>query len=210
MLLRFSQKAGPTPRSPQVRRFYPVPVDTTCTKCGTDVPATPEGETYSRQTVVTFDDSPVSATYCSNRCVNEDDDRLSAEAFPVDAEVREVKAPTKRAALVARYVLELKTQEQVSEFTAQLRREAGAQDVSLLPETTWAVKGYRNGTEVRLVGGEVGTGVLLNTMESAEDVSISWPSLISHWGVLVRFTWGGVEYIAKSSDYQLTETYLSS
>jgi endogenous inhibitor of DNA gyrase (YacG/DUF329 family) len=193
-----------------VRRFYPIPQATTCTTCGTDVAATPEGETYSRQTVVTFDDSPVSATYCSNRCVNEDNERLVAEAFPVDAalrEVRKVKAPTKRAALVARYVLELKTQEQVNEFTAELRRQAGVQDVSLLPETTWKV---RRSVQTHGAGYEYTTEVLLNTLKDAEDVSISWPSVTFHWGVMVTFTWGLERIVAHSADYQLTETYLSS
>lgn len=194
-----------------MRRFHNVPADTTCTKCGTDVPATPEGATYSRQTVVTFDERPdVRAPYCSNRCVNEDSDRLSAEAFPVDAALREVrntKAPTKRAALVARYVLELKTQEQVSEFTAQLRREAGVQDVSLLPRCGWVV---RVSSAVHGTGTLTPTDVLLNTLADSEDVAISWPSLTFHWGVMVTFTWGGIRYVAHSDDYQLTETYLSS
>jgi len=195
-----------------MRRFHNVTEATTCTKCGTDVPATPEGETYSRQTVVTFDERPdVRAPYCSNRCVNEDNERLVAEAFPVDAalrEVRKTKAPTKRAALVARYVLELKTQAQVNEFTAQLRREAGVQDVALLPkDTTWKVRRSR---EPLGAGYQYTTEVLLNMLADSEDVAISWPSLIFHWGVMVTFIWGGVRYVAHSDDYGPTETYLSS
>lgn len=194
-----------------MRRFHNVTEATTCTKCGTDVPATPEGVTYSRQTVVTFDERPdVRATYCSNRCVNEDSDRLSAEAFPVDAalrEVRAIKAPTKRAARVAAIILELKTQAQVEEFTTQLRREAGVQDVTLLPDTTWKV---RRSAETHGDGYTYTTEVLINTLADAEDVSISWPSLTFHWGVMVTFTWGLERIVAHSADYQLTETYLSS
>lgn len=196
-----------------MRRFLPVPADTTCTNCGTDVPATlNEGETYSRQTVVTFDDSDVAATYCSNRCVNEDAQRLSDEAFPVEAalrEVRETKAPTKRRQLIAHYVIALATQAQVDEFTAELRRQAGVQDVALLPATDWDI--FRPADlAAQRVSVTVGTEVLRNTLADAEDVAISWPSVTFHWGVMVTFTWGDERIVARSKDYALTETYMSS
>lgn len=192
-----------------MRKFLPVPADTTCQVCKEAVAASP-AEGYSRQTVVTFDGSTVSATYCSNKCVNEDAQRLADEAFPVDAALREVrrtKAPTKRAALVARYVLELRTQDQVNEFTAQLRREAGAQDAQLLPTCTWTV---RETSAPHGTGTLTPTNVLLNTLADAEAVRISWPSVTFHWGVMVTFTWGDKFYVAHSDDYQVTETYLSS
>lgn len=195
-----------------MRKFLHVPADTTCTKCGTDVPATPEGQIYSRQTVVTFDDSSVSATYCSNRCVNEDNDRLVAEAFPAEVamrEVRKIKAPTKRAARIAAILLELPTQEAVMEFTAQLRREAGVQDVELLPATTWNVQGW-DGKKLVDDAQELSTDELVAWLKQGSNVRISWPSVTSHWGVSVSFD--GMDFgsfVARSRDWQLTETYLS-
>jgi hypothetical protein len=124
--------------------------------------------------------------------------------------VHATKAPTKRAAVVAEAITTLATQAEVDDFTRELRRRAGVQDVALLPNTTWKVTGRRNGTEIRLAGEEVTTAVLLNTLEGAELRHIDWPSVTFHWGVMVTFTWGGVDYIARSADYAHTETYLSS
>ena len=123
------------------------------------------------------------------------------------AELMRIKAPTKRAARTAALLLELPTQADVEAFTAQLRREARVQDVTLLPATTWRARkvGQAHGT-----GELYSTGILLNTLESSEDVSISWPSVYSHWGVMVSFTWGGERMVAHSADYHLTETYLSA
>jgi hypothetical protein len=124
--------------------------------------------------------------------------------------VRRTKAPTKRAALIAQTLIDLPTQAEVAVFVRWVRIQAGVQDVALLPETTWTVTGRRNGTEVRLAGDQVTTAVLLNTLEGAELGHIDWPSVTFHWGVMVTFTWGGVDYIARSAEYAHTETYLSS
>jgi hypothetical protein len=194
-----------------MRKFLPVPAPTTCRTCGTDVEATPEGETYSRQTLVTFDGSDVSATYCSNGCVNDDAQRLSDEAFPAEAalrEVRRIKAPTKRAAAIAAALISLPTQKAVEEFTRQLRIDAGVQDVELLPRTMWDVLRTADLATQR-PSSKVDTAVLRNTLADAEDIRISWPSVVSHWGVLVTFTWGGEKIVVRSADYQITETSMS-
>lgn len=125
-------------------------------------------------------------------------------------EVSITKAPTKRAARVFDLLQTLPTQAEVTAFAAELRRRAGVQDVELLPETTWTLEARRGGKLIKLAGEETTTGVLRNTLADSEDITISWPSVIFHWGVMVTFTWGGVEYIARSKDYALTETYLSS
>lgn len=122
-------------------------------------------------------------------------------------EVSTIKAPTKRAARVFELIQKLPTQAEVTAFAAELRRRAGVQDISILPDTTWLV---RETSAPHGTGKNYVTGILQNTLRESEDVTISWPSVIFHWGVMVTFTWGGVAYVAHSKDYAMTETYMSS
>jgi hypothetical protein len=113
--------------------------------------------------------------------------------------VRRTKAPTKRAAVIAESLTLLRTQAEVDDFTRQLRIDA----------TTWTV--HVSGAVHGQPGEQYGTEVLRNTLTDAEGaVIIDWPSVTFHWGVMVTFTWGGVHYVARSADWQLTETYMSS
>lgn len=121
--------------------------------------------------------------------------------------VNRTKAVTKRAIAIGRLIEELPTQDEVNAFTAELRRRAGVQDPALLPETTWKV---RRSSDPHGSGKSYTTTVLVNTLDEAERVSISWPSVIFHWGVMVTFTWGGEAFVAHSADYAMTETYMSS
>ena len=68
-----------------MRRFMPVQNATVCATCGGPVEATPEGVEYSRQATVTFDDSQITGTYCSNRCINADAERLENLLHAEDA-----------------------------------------------------------------------------------------------------------------------------
>ena len=124
-------------------------------------------------------------------------------------DVRRIKAPTKRTAAIAGWITTLPTQAEVNDFTRQLRIDAGIQDVTLLPtDTTWTTRRRVDG--VYREDGPYETDVLLNTLAEAEDVRIDWPSVTFHWGVAVTFVWGDETIIARSKDWRLTETYLSS
>lgn len=122
-----------------------------------------------------------------------------------------IKAPTKRAAHIAATLTELPTQAEVEDFTAELRRRAGVQDVALLPDTTWTLIRFL-GPYVEADGGTVTTPELVELI--GHSAHIDWPSVTFHWGVAVRWTTEpageGVRWIARSADYALTETYLSS
>ena len=125
--------------------------------------------------------------------------------------VNRTKAPTKRAQLIANLMMSSQlSQAEVDDFTRELRRRAGVQDVTLLPDTTWTVResGVRPKDVAELES--YPTSVLRNTLACSEDVAISWPSVTFHWGVMITFSWGGVRYVAHSADYQITETYMSS
>jgi hypothetical protein len=132
---------------------------------------------------------------------------LTATAQAAYTKIRMIKAPTKRTTATVAAILEMTNQADVDSLTRQLRIDAGAQDVALLPDTAWNM--FRSGN-YQVPVETVGTAVLANTLDGAEDVTISWPSVYSHWGVMVTFTWGGQTIVARSKDYQLTETYMSA
>ena len=62
-----------------MRLFNNVTTRTVCLTCGTTIEPSPESG-YSRQTIVTYEGCPTEFPYCSNRCVNADSDRASAQA----------------------------------------------------------------------------------------------------------------------------------
>jgi hypothetical protein len=133
----------------------------------------------------------------------------TAETAARLALVRKQKAPTHRAKYTAQAILELPTQAEVDDFTRQLRINAGVQDVALLPETTWTiVRTFPGRTPVET--GRANTAALLSVLAASTSVSIDWPSVTFHWGVAVRYEQDGEAFIARSSDWQLTETYMSS
>lgn len=122
--------------------------------------------------------------------------------------LRQISAPTKRAALIAQTITQLSTQAAVNEFTSQIRRNARVQDLSILPESMWTLT-RRIGSELR-DGGRVTTSDLRYLIGDSE-FRIDWPSVTFHWGVAVTFcSEGGVSWTARSADWQLTETYMSS
>ena len=125
-------------------------------------------------------------------------------------ELHRIKAPTKRAALIAQTITQLSTQAAVNEFTAAIRRQAQVQDLSLLPDSKWKIM-RRVGTETQLDGWDVKTSELATIANNGRNVRIDWPSVTFHWGVRVTFeNASGTEYIAFSADYKMTETYMSS
>lgn len=126
----------------------------------------------------------------------------NAELDAAIHELSQIKAPTKRAAFIAQTIISLETAAQVNEFTRYLRIKAGVHDISMLPDTTWTVQkvGTRRTTNV------TGTAALVEAVSCYDEVSISWPSVYMHWGVMVSFG----DFVAHSADYALTETYLSS
>lgn len=121
--------------------------------------------------------------------------------------VRRTKAPTKRAALIAQYVTTLPTQVEVNDFVRQLRIDARVQDLSLLPETLWTIE--RSGSQT--VERTVQTSELLRMLAESSDTAIDFPNVLFHWGFMVTFTLRVTQhFIARSADYALTETYMSS
>src|SRR3982750_239546 len=97
--------------------------------------------------------------------------KITAAAEAALRDVNRIKAPTKRAARIAELVTELPTLADVADFTAVLRRQAGVQDVTALPETTWTVRAVRAAHGTGEAVETVGLHILLN---GATDVSISW------------------------------------
>jgi predicted RNA-binding Zn-ribbon protein involved in translation (DUF1610 family) len=72
-----------------MRRFIPVPQDTTCRGCGKEINATtPEdAASYHRESRVTFDEAygVVFADYCSNGCINAHAETLAQELYAYEA-----------------------------------------------------------------------------------------------------------------------------
>lgn len=120
-----------------------------------------------------------------------------------------VKAPTKRLQIIAAHLTTFPTQAEVNDFTAELRRRAGVQDISLIPTSTWTVKRWDNARLVdHLV--DIDQALLLGVLEGAKKVTIDWPSVTFHWGVRLEIEHNGQDFVAYSADYRMTETYMSS
>jgi hypothetical protein len=133
----------------------------------------------------------------------------TAETAARLALVRKQKAPTHRAKYIAQALVELPTQAEVDDFTRAIRIDAGVQDVALLPESHWSiVRTFPGRTPVET--GRANTVALTAILAASTNVSIDWPSVTFHWGVAVRYEQNGEAFIARSADYAMTETYMSS
>jgi len=123
--------------------------------------------------------------------------------------VREGK-PQKAALVVAEAAIGLASFAEVTEFMRRVRIRSRVQDPEMLPEDTYSLS-TRVGAESTV---EIDRAHLLADIETAraqgESVYIDWPSVTFHWGVMAIYVIDGVQYRAVSSDYQLSETYLSS
>lgn len=119
-----------------------------------------------------------------------------------------IKAPTKRAAFIAETMTTLPTLADVTDFATALRTRAGVQDLTMLPDTEWTVE--RSGDVAPKTTVRMSTGELRRPLDLASDVTISWPNVLFHWGVMVTFALNGNRYVARSADYAPTETYMSS
>lgn len=120
--------------------------------------------------------------------------------------VHRTKAPTKKAQAVLDAIRTLSTQDEVNDFTAQLRRQAGVQDLSLIQGDVWRIDTLK---------GDWTTGErdftrqdILNLADQAQSVEISFPDLFQH-GTVVFFTLGTTRYRAHTPDWGPSETYLS-
>jgi hypothetical protein len=120
--------------------------------------------------------------------------------------LRKIKAPTKRAAFVAATLVALRTQDEVIDFVRQIRLNERVQDVALLPDTLWTIE--RSGSQV--VERTVQTSELLTILAESECPIIDFPNILFHYGFIVTFTRDFEHFIARSADYGITETYMSS
>lgn len=99
------------------------------------------------------------------------------------------------------------TTAEVDEFIRDIRKSAGVQDLAMLPQDmNWTVTELGSQKVVNVVS----TAELVDMLAGAANVAIDWPSVTFHWGTLVSFEIRGGRFNARTSDWQLTETYLSS
>jgi len=96
------------------------------------------------------------------------------------------------------------------EFVRLVKISQGAQDLALLPDdTTWHMS-YVTPIGTDCVALVTAPTNLVRATAERYDFSISWPSVTSHWGILITFeTKPGYRWTCKTPDYALTETYLS-
>lgn len=111
----------------------------------------------------------------------------------------------KAALAVATAVTTLPTQAEVAEFTRRIRMAQGVQDVTMIQDGDYIV--HKSGDKGNSV--KVNRAEIQRLVADATDVSIDFPAIHSHWGTSIHFTVNGVRHRAFSTDYQLTETYLS-
>jgi hypothetical protein len=84
------------------------------------------------------------------------------------------------------------------EFVRLVKIDQGTQDLALLPDdAVWHIEG----------GSFQMTTAELREVLSGESFVIDWPSVYTHWGIMIRIP-DGVRIL--TSDWALTETYLSS
>jgi hypothetical protein len=99
---------------------------------------------------------------------------------------------------------------EVAEFIVKIQQDRGKQDLDLLPNTDWYMdakgpQGFDNekGAKKPLIT----TSHLVELLTGDKTTwRISWPSVVSHWGVAVFFTIHEVEFRAFSADWMITET----
>lgn len=98
---------------------------------------------------------------------------------------------------------------EVPEFVRRVRVAQGVQDLSLLPtDVTYTVESRVNDAWVTVAAAWSAEDI--QNLIGAMSFTVSWPSLYSHWGVSIQYASLGTDYRVQSSDWQLTETYLSS
>lgn len=137
----------------------------------------------------------------------------------MDRYFRAVRAGKRQSAalVVAEASTALASLSEVTEFMRAVRIRSRVQDPEMLPEGRYFLQakvGSNFDNRPNAERTEIDRAHLLADIETAraqgEPTSIDWPSSTFHWGVMVRYTIDGVEYRVASSDWQLTETYLSS
>jgi len=122
--------------------------------------------------------------------------------------VHQTKAPTKKALAVVQAIRTLPTQADVAEFTAQLRREAGVQDLSLIQGDHWRIDALKGDWSAGTSDFTRQDVLALTAQPAVTDVEIHWPSLFQY-GTAVFFTRGTTRYRAHTPDWGPSETYLS-
>lgn len=130
-----------------MRRFAPVPEDTTCRKCGNVIKATtPEdAATYHRETRVTFDETPdVFADYCSNGCVNEDNERLVVELRAAELIIDEIAAHEENQRRDARWYVDDMGREHDLAATVDAATQADIERATDLDAAATAVNAVRD------------------------------------------------------------------
>lgn len=96
-------------------------------------------------------------------------------------------------------------------FVRLVKINQGAQDLALLPnDAEWTIDYVSEGGVPHAVTTHAHTSYV-RTLAGPYDFRISWPSVSHHWGVAVWFvSESGCRWCLRTSDYALTETYLSS